>query len=67
MGPRDAPPDQAQTARRRERLAREVGVVLAVKLAALALLWFAFFRAPPPADPQRLFAPAQTTTQESER
>jgi hypothetical protein len=67
MAIRDASPDRAQSARPRKRLAREVGVVLAVKLAALAALWFAFFRAPPPADPQRLFAPAQTTTQESKR
>jgi hypothetical protein len=67
MRTRGASPDQEQSARRRERLAREVGVVLAVKLAALAVLWFAFFRTPPPADPQRLFSPAQATTQESER
>ena len=67
MRTRGASPDHAQSARRRERLAREVGVVLAVKLAALAVLWFAFFRAPPPAEPQRLFAPAQATAQESER
>jgi hypothetical protein len=62
-----ASPDPAQPPRRREPLARELGVVLAVKLAALAVLWFAFFRAPPPGDPQRLFGPAQPTTQESQR
>jgi hypothetical protein len=67
MRTRGASPDQEQVACPREHLAREVGVVLAVKLAALAVLWFAFFRAPPPADPQRLFAPTQPTTQESQR
>jgi hypothetical protein len=67
MRTRGASPDPGQPARRRERLAREVGIVLAVKLAALAVLWFAFFRAPPPADPQRLFAPVQPTPQESQR
>ena len=48
-------------------LAREVTLVLALKLALLALLWFAFFRAPVPADPARLFAhdapPARESTQ----
>jgi hypothetical protein len=67
MGARGGSGEGAPSARRRERLAREVGVVLAVKLAALAALWFAFFRAPPPADPQSLFAPSQPTTQESRR
>ena len=37
-------------------LGREIALVLALKLAALALLWFAFFRAPVSADPQQLFA-----------
>jgi hypothetical protein len=36
-------------------LGREIALVLALKFAALALLWFAFFRAPVPADPQQLF------------
>jgi hypothetical protein len=36
------------------KLKREIALVLAIKLAALALLWFAFFRAPVPADPQHL-------------
>ena len=40
MGPRDAPPDQAQTARRRERLAREVGVVLAF---VVVILWLGVY------------------------
>jgi len=35
-------------------LGREIALVLALKIAALALLWFAFFRAPVSADPQRL-------------
>lgn len=37
-------------------LGREIALVLALKIAALALLWLAFFRAPVPADPQQLFA-----------
>jgi len=37
-------------------LGREITLVLVLKLAALALLWFAFFRAPVSADPQQLFA-----------
>jgi hypothetical protein len=37
-------------------LGREIALVLALKLVALALLWFAFFRAPVSADPQQLFA-----------
>lgn len=38
-------------------LAREITVVLVVKLLALALLWFAFFRVQPPSDPARLLTP----------
>ena len=41
-------------------LARELTVVLVVKAAALGLLWLAFFREAPPADPARLLAPAST-------
>jgi hypothetical protein len=37
-------------------LGRELALVLALKFAALALLWFAFFRAPAPVDPQHLVA-----------
>ena len=37
-------------------LGREIALVLVLKFAALALLWFAFFRAPVPADPQQLVA-----------
>jgi hypothetical protein len=36
-------------------LARRIAVLLVVKLLALAVLWFAFFRAPVPAEPARLF------------
>jgi hypothetical protein len=35
-------------------LGHEITLVLALKFTALALLWFAFFRAPVPADPQQL-------------
>lgn len=45
---------------REERLARELTVALVVKAAALGLLWLAFFREAPPADPARLLAPAPT-------
>jgi hypothetical protein len=40
-------------------LGREITLVLVLKLAALALLWFAFFRAPVSADLQQL-APAHS-------
>ena len=36
-------------------LARKITVLLIVKLLALSVLWFAFFRAPVPAEPARLF------------
>lgn len=39
-------------------LARELTVALVVKIAALALMWFAFFREAPVVDPGRLLAPA---------
>jgi hypothetical protein len=39
-----------------QKLGREIALVLAIKVAALALLWFAFFRAPVSANPQQLFA-----------
>ena len=42
----------------KERLARELTVALVVKVVALGLLWIAFFREAPPADPARLLAPA---------
>jgi hypothetical protein len=58
--------DQRNRARRNDPLAREIALVLAVKLAALLLLWFAFFRpaAEPPPVPaaqsvgQHIAAPA---------
>lgn len=37
-------------------LGREIALVLALKVAALALLWFAFFSAPVSTDPQHLVA-----------
>jgi hypothetical protein len=46
-------------------LGRELALVLALKFAVLALLWFAFFRAPAPADPQRLFAASPPHASES--
>ena len=46
-------------------LRRELALVLAFKFAALALLWFAFFRAPAPADPHRLVAPHPPQASES--
>ncbi len=58
------PPTAARprpTARRRGRrmtpLARDLVVVLAIKAAALVLLWFAFFRAP--AAPDMVVDPGQ--------
>jgi len=39
----------------RSPLARELAVVLALKLAALALLWFLFFRASAQLDGARLY------------
>jgi hypothetical protein len=36
-------------------LGRKIALLLIVKLAALCVLWFAFFRAPVPAEPARLF------------
>jgi len=46
-------------------LGRELAIVLALKFAALALLWFAFFRAPVPADPQQLVAARPPQASES--
>jgi len=48
-------------------LAGEIALVLVVKLAALILLWFAFFRAEPPPEPARLFLPGLSSGQESLR
>jgi hypothetical protein len=39
----------------RDPLARKIAILLIVKLLALGALWFAFFRAPVPAEPARLF------------
>ncbi|MGA8260849.1 MAG: cytochrome oxidase putative small subunit CydP [Arenicellales bacterium] len=45
---------RARPASSHRPLAREIAVVLTVKLLALTLLWFAFFRVHPPADPSHL-------------
>ena len=49
-----------QRAPRTDRLAREIAAVLAVKLAALLLIWFAFFR---PGDAPSSVAEAQSVGQ----
>jgi hypothetical protein len=36
-------------------LARKIALLLIVKLVALGVLWFAFFRTPVPAETARLF------------
>ena len=38
-------------------LAREITVVLVVKVLVLCLLWFTFFRVEPPSDPAHLLSP----------
>jgi hypothetical protein len=38
-------------------LAREITVVLVVKVLVLCLLWITFFRAQPPSDPAHLLVP----------
>jgi hypothetical protein len=48
-------------------LAREIGVVLIVKLVVLAGLWCAFFRDAPPPSPEKLFVPAPPRLQETTR
>lgn len=48
-------------------LARELTVALVVKVAALALIWFAFFREAPVVDPGRLLAPSAAPHQEARR
>jgi hypothetical protein len=46
-------------------LARKIALLLIVKLVALSVLWFAFFRAPVPAEPARLFQPDVSHVRES--
>jgi len=48
-------------------LVLEIGVVLLVKVAALAVIWVAFFRDAPAPDPATLFAPAPPAHQETPR
>lgn len=43
-------------------LAREIGLVLTIKLSLLALLWMLFFRAPPAVTPDTVGAAFTATT-----
>jgi len=55
-----APRLQQRRLRRTDALVREIAVILAVKLAAIVLLWFAFFR---PGDAPRPAPNPQTVVQ----
>jgi hypothetical protein len=58
MAERHEPRESARARATGLCLARELAFVLAVKLAALAVLWFVFFRGPLPTDAAQRLAPA---------